>query len=109
MNTLLIDGKIGGGLVLYHCYYGVISPDTMGENCKVWHGVTIGFKNDLAPVIGNNVSISTGAVISGGLMIGDNVKIGPNSLIIKDIDSNCVVISDPGYVVKRDGKKVMEK
>jgi serine O-acetyltransferase len=81
----------------------------MGDNCRIWHGVTIGFNNDKAPNIGNNVTISNGATIIGGIKIGDNSIIGPNALVVRNIAPNCVVISEPSYVVKRDGKIVFEK
>lgn len=109
LNTLMIDGNIGGGLTLYHCYYGIICPENMGENCKIWHGVTIGLNKNKTPIIGNNVRISTGAVVIGGIKIGDNSLIGPNSLVVRNVTANSVVISEPSYIVKRDGKLVFER
>jgi serine O-acetyltransferase len=81
----------------------------MGENCRIWHGVTIGYNNNKAPVIGNNVTLSTGAIIIGRIKIGANSIIGLGALVVRNIAPNCVVISEPSYVVKRDGKMVFEK
>jgi serine O-acetyltransferase len=111
MQNLYINGEIEGGLVFYHAFSTIISANShIGQNCKIWQGVTIGFdEKGKAPWIGNNVRISTGAKIIGGIKIGDNCIIGPNALVVRSIPPNCVVVSEPSYIVKRDGKWVFEK
>ena len=99
-STLLISGEIGGGLVLIHAYYSILSPKKLGENCKIWHEVTIGFRDNIAPIIGDNVQISPGAKIIGDIQIGNNSKIGPNALVIESIPENSVVISAKGTILK---------
>jgi serine O-acetyltransferase len=74
----------------------------MGRNCKVYQQVTIGFNHDLkAPVIGDNVEVCCGAKVIGGITIGDNVLIGANSVVVKDVPSNCVVAGVPARIIKR--------
>jgi len=101
-DTLLISGNIGGGLVLVHAYYSILSPSKMGENCKIWHEVTIGYRHDKAPIIGDNVQISPGAKIIGDIKIGSSAKIGPNALVLESVPENSVVISQKGRSLNSD-------
>jgi serine O-acetyltransferase len=51
-------------------------------------------KEGKAAIIGNNVFIGTGTKIIGDVHIGDNVTIGQNCVITKDIPSNSIVVQD---------------
>lgn len=51
--------------------------------------------------IGSNVLVGDKVTILKGVKIGDNVIIGANSLINKDIPNNCIVVGNPGKIVKR--------
>lgn len=87
--SVSIEAEIGDGTVFYHRGIGcVVHPKAIiGEDCKIFQGVTIGSKwsgaNCLgeAPRIGNNVMIGAGAVILGNISIGDNVIIGANAVV----------------------------
>ena len=50
--------------------------------------------------IGNHVNIGWGAVVNPGLKIGDHVIVGANSVVTKDIPSNCIVAGVPAKIVK---------
>lgn len=52
------------------------------------------------PIIEENVYIDEGAKIIGPIKIGDNVVVGVNSVVIKDIASNCVVGGVPAIILK---------
>lgn len=45
--------------------------------------------------------IGAGAVVLGEVKIGDNVKIGANAVVLKDIPDNCTVVGIPGQIVKQ--------
>ena len=47
------------------------------------------------PTIGNNVIIGSGAQILGPITIGSNSKVGSNSVVTKDVESNKSVIGNP--------------
>lgn len=51
------------------------------------------------PIIGNNVYIATGAKILGPIKIGNNVTIGANSVVIKDVPDNMVVAGVPAKII----------
>lgn len=92
------SAEIGEGLRLVHPYNVIINPATkIGDNCTLFHEVTIGTnefssKPKIAPIIGSNVYIGCGAKIIGPLTIGDNVRIGANAVVTKNIPSNCTVV-----------------
>lgn len=65
-------------------------------------GVTIGNKNteDDCPIIGDNCDIGAGAKIIGAIHIGNNVTIGANAVVVKDIPDNCIVGGIPAKIIK---------
>ena len=66
----------------------------------------IGLNHNELPVLGNHVFCGVGCCILGGVKIGDNVNIGANSVVVKDVPSNTTVIGNPARIVKLNGKKV---
>jgi serine O-acetyltransferase len=54
-----------------------------------------------APVFGNNVDIGTGAKILGPIRIGDNVLIGANAVVIRDVPDNSIAVGVPAVVRPR--------
>lgn len=86
---------------------GVVVGETaeIGDNVTLYHGVTLGGtswkKGKRHPTIGNNVVIGTGAKVLGPVRIGDNTRIGANSVVVNDIPPNSVVVGIPGKIVFR--------
>ena len=86
---------------------GVVIGETseVGDNVTIYHGVTLGgttwAKGKRHPTIGNNVVLGTGAKILGPVRIGDNTRVGANSVVIHDVPPNSVVVGIPGKVVFR--------
>jgi serine O-acetyltransferase len=83
----------GPGLSIAH--YGTIvvnSAAKVGKNCRIQEGVNIGATNGsaLAPQIGDNVFIGTGAKIIGDISIADDVAIGANAVVVKSITESGV-------------------
>ena len=83
----------GPGLSIAH--YGTIvvnSAAKVGKNCRLQEGVNIGATNssNLAPQIGDNVFIGTGAKIIGDISIANDVAIGANAVVVKSITESGV-------------------
>ena len=101
--------KIGKGFVI-HNFSGIfISDGTIGQNCTIQQGVTIGgirpniWKGKPRPPrIADNVYIGVGAKILGDVTIGNNVVIGANSVVITDIPDNCTVMGVPARIISRE-------
>jgi serine O-acetyltransferase len=94
---------------------GVVIGETseIGDNVTLYHGVTLGGttwrKGKRHPTIGNNAVVGAGAKVLGPVKIGDNTRIGANSVVISEIPSNSVVVGIPGKVVFRvEGDKRIE-
>lgn len=105
------ETKIGEGLYLGHWGALVINPKAIiGKNCNIMQGVTIAQanrgKNEGAPVIGDEVWIGPNAVIVGNIKIGNNVLIAPNAYVNFDVPNNAIVIGNPAvYTLKEDATK----
>lgn len=98
--------QIGRHLVIDHGM-GVVIGETaiIGDDCIIFHGVTLGgMKFDPVkrhPTIGNRVLIGTGAKVLGPITIGDDVKIGANAMVTKDIPPNVTVVGNPAQIIER--------
>ena len=76
---------------------------------KFKHNVTVGSNRNDIPTLGDNVFLGCGACVLGGIHIGNNVKIGANAVVLKDVPDNCVVVGNPSYIVKQNNIKVFIK
>jgi serine O-acetyltransferase len=109
-KTLFINVKsIGAGLYIEHGFSTIILAHSLGENCWINQQVTIGFNNNDMPTIGDNVKITAGAKVIGGVNLGNNVVVGANCVVLKNIPDNCTVVGIPARIVKKNGLRVDEK
>lgn len=101
---------IGKGLFIDHGM-GVVIGETsiIGDNVTLFQGVTLGGtgreRGKRHPTLGNNVVAGTGAKILGNITIGDNVQIGANAVVIRDVPANSTVVGVPGRIAKKEGRK----
>ncbi len=100
--------KVGPGLFLEHLGNIVVNGRAViGKNCNLGHGVTIGQSNRGArqgtPQIGDNVFIGPGAKIIGGIKLGDNVAVGVNCVVVRDVPDDAVIVAGAGQVVSYGG------
>ena len=90
----------GPGLSIAHWGSIVVHPDVrVGNNCRIHSAVNIGVFNGKCPIIGNNVYIAPGAKLFGGITIGNNVTIGANAVVNKDVPSNVTVGGIPAKII----------
>jgi serine O-acetyltransferase len=92
--------KIGGGFSLQHGFSTIIAAQEIGENCRIYQQVTVGFKGKEAPVIGDNVTITAGAIIIGDVRIGNGACIGAGSVVTHDVANDAVVAGVPARDIK---------
>lgn len=95
---------IGKNVKLGYWGLGIVihSRAKIGDNCTVSQNVTIGrnLGDKNVPVIGNNVYIGPGTVIFGEIEIGNNVIIGANSVVNKSFPDNVVIAGSPARVIR---------
>lgn len=84
---------IGPGLCIWHGFNIIINPlVTIGENFGISANCNVGHAKNKVPTIGNNVTMSFGSKVLGGIHICNNVTIGAGALVLKDIDTEfCTV------------------
>ena len=102
------ETEIGSGFYIGH-FGGIVVNErsVIGKNCNISHGVTLGEanrgRNKGCPVIGDNVYIGPGAKIVGAVRVGNNVAIGANCVVTKDVPDGAVVVGIPGKVISQEG------
>lgn len=112
LKFIVYPNTLGSGFRIYHTgdIVHVKQNCRIGKNCTLLPGVVIGNKNleedNSFVTIGDNCYMGLGAKIFGHVTIGNNVVIGANSVVIKDIPDNCVVSGIPARIIKRDGIRI---
>jgi serine O-acetyltransferase len=101
--------EIGPGFFTQHGYATSVGAYRIGKNCSVNQLAVIGWTDRTrGPILGDNVSVKAGAKILGPITIGDNVTVGANAVVTKDVPSNCVVAGVPARIIRRNGVRVDE-
>lgn len=95
---------IGNRLFIDHGMGIVIGETTIiGDNCTIYHQVTLGGTGKESikrhPTLKNNIFVGSGSKVLGNITIGNNVKIGANSVVIKDVPDNKTVVGIPGKIL----------
>lgn len=106
--SIPFDTEIGEGLYIGHFGGIVVSHRAViGRNCNLSQGVTLGVANRGAragaPTLGDGVYVGPGAKLVGAVTVGDDVAIGANCVVTKDVPDHAVVVGVPGRVVSYDG------
>ncbi|WP_251040893.1 serine O-acetyltransferase EpsC [Bacillus sp. ISL-45] len=115
LNQLLTGAEIGlpvsigKGLVIRHSNGIVLGNGVkIGEDCTLLHQITLGEKygdgkdsKHLYPNIGDRVVISCGAKILGGIKVGNDVTIGANAVVLKDVKANCIAVGIPAKILDK--------
>ena len=106
LRITIYPNTIGPGLRIFHAGDFVhVGPNVrIGKNCTLLPGVVFGNKTaapDNHPVIvGDNCYFGLGCRIFGSVTIGNNVTVGANSVVTKDIPENAVVGGVPATSIR---------
>ena len=100
------EAEVGRNFVIDHFGDIIVSGYAcFGDNCRIRNGVTVGLRrvrDNRAPRIGNNVDIGAGAKLLGAIIVGDNVAIGANAVVLCDVPANSVAVGVPAIVKPRE-------
>jgi serine O-acetyltransferase len=97
--------KIGRRLFIDHGAGTVIGETAeVGNDVTLYHGVTLGGttwnKEKRHPTLGNGVMVGAGAKILGPITLGEQVQVGANSVVVKNVPAYCTVVGIPGRVIQ---------
>lgn len=73
------NSVVGGGTVIY-------------QNVTIGSGVN-------GPKIGKKCLLGAGCCVLSDITIGDNVKVGANAVVLKNVPSNCTVVGVPAKII----------
>lgn len=99
---------IGRRLFIDHAV-GVVIGETaeVGDDVTIYQGVTLGGTTlqhgKRHPTVGSRVTIGSGAKVLGAITVGDDARIGSNSVVLRDVPAGAVVVGVPGQVISGDG------
>jgi serine acetyltransferase len=98
------NAEIGGGLRLAHPSNIYVPPNTrIGRGVSLYHDVTLGTgPQPGTPSVGDRCMIFAGARLVGGIQIGDDVHVGTNAVVNKDVPDGSTVFAPVSRVVPRD-------
>jgi serine O-acetyltransferase len=108
--------EIHPGAVIGHRFFidhgmGVVIGETaeVGDDVMLYHGVTLGGRSlqkvKRHPTVGSRVTIGAGARILGPVYIGDDVQIGANSVVVKDIPAGAIATGIPATIRFPQGRE----
>ncbi len=84
----------------------------VGDDVTIYQGVTLGGTGKDTgkrhPTIGDRVVVSSGAKVLGPFRVGNDVKIGAGSVVLKEVPDGCTVVGIPGTIVRRAGQPAEE-
>lgn len=104
------DAVIGRNVLIAHQQGGQIpSFSVIGDGCVIRHNVSLGLPDTQSrtqvPQVGRRVQLGTGASLLGKIRIGDDAKIGPHALVMKDVPAGSTAFSAPARIFKSDQDK----
>ncbi|MBP1680213.1 MAG: serine acetyltransferase [Proteobacteria bacterium] len=102
---------IGRRVFLDHAF-GVVIGETaiVGDDVLIYQGVTLGGVSlergvKRHPTIGNHTVIGSGAKILGDIIIGENCRIGSNSVVVKSIPDDSTAVGIPARIIEKGRDK----
>ena len=110
LSRTLTNVDIHPGATIGHRFFidhgaGVVIGETaeVGDDVTLYHGVTLGGtswnKGKRHPTLADGVVVGAGAKILGPISIGERVRVGANSVVVKDVPADRTVVGVPGRIV----------
>lgn len=102
-SDISVKAKIGPGLKIPHPIGIVIGPAQIGANVMILQNVTIGLRrfsdngSDVKnyPLIGDNCVLCSGSAILGPIILGSDVTVGTNTVVLFSVPPRITVVGAP--------------
>ena len=84
---------------------GVVIGETaeIGDDVMLYQGVTLGGTSTQRikrqPTLRDRVVVGAGAIVIGGIEVGENARIGAGSVVVTNVPANATVVGVPGHIV----------
>ncbi len=94
---------------------GVVIGETseIGDDVLLYQGVTLGGtgheKGKRHPTIGNHVVVGSGAKILGNITLGEWVRVGAGSVVVRSVPEHSTVVGIPGRIVAIKGVAISDE
>jgi len=103
--------QIGKRFFIDHGMGVVIGETTViGDDVLLYQGVTLGGtgheQGKRHPTLGNHVAVGSSATVLGDIRMGDWVKVGAGSVVVRPAPDHSTVVGVPGRIVALNGMKV---
>ncbi|MDN3510007.1 MAG: serine O-acetyltransferase [Candidatus Jettenia sp.] len=101
---------IGHGVFIDHGM-GVVIGETavVGDGCLIYKGVVLGGttteRTKRHPELGKKVIVGSNACILGNITVGDHVRIGSGSVVVKNVPPYATVVGVPGRIIEQKKKE----
>jgi serine acetyltransferase len=103
------QARIGASFAIPHPVGVVIGPDVViGERCEIRQLATLGLGASGSPKVHDDVTIGIGAIIFGGITIGDGAQVAAHSIVRDDVPAGVLVAGIPA-VVKGTNRRITER
>ncbi|MET0929229.1 MAG: hypothetical protein ABWX74_06910 [Aeromicrobium sp.] len=86
---------IGPGLFIHHGHGTMVVAESIGANFWVNQHVSLGHSRHGVPVVGDDVTVTAGAVVIGPITLGDGCTIGPNAVVTSDVAPGTTLVAPP--------------
>jgi serine O-acetyltransferase len=103
--------EIGSDFFIDHGSGVVIGETTeIGNRVTLYQGVTLGgtgfARGKRHPTLQDDVTVGSGAKLLGPVTVGQNAKIGANTVVIEDVPDHTTVVGNPGHPVRVEGHPI---
>lgn len=111
---IMPDMEVGPGFIIMHASTIYVGAKRIGKNCTIYQNTTIGggaMRHDVnqpKPEIGDDVWIGPNSIITGDIQIGNNVTISAGTVLSKNVPDNCLVAGNPGRIIIQNYNKPIE-
>ncbi len=95
---------------------GVVVGETaeIGDDCTIYQGVTLG-GTSLAkgakrhPTLGRGVIVGANSQVLGGFTVGDNARVGSNSVVLKPVPAGATAVGNPARIIDAQADAAREE